>query len=272
MSWNLRIQGKNANGDTLQLGSALGAFADVRLTLESYFPTIDWRSFGRGEFQTEDVLIEMDIHGDPVEHVLFRIRRGDPSQAVIALAHDRGWDVINEESGNRLEEDVEVDFDLISQIQTSAATHVETRARSGKTPEIQLPSIKKKRSLGDYQPEWKLERLFLISLNEAEVTQDFVEAYVQRFEDVPKPPDATSFTFGTTEIHLPDGRRLAVLSFISPNHAGTQRHLMEYSQERSSFTAVVQDRKVRVSDASEFEVADCVLVERNSGRGRRISR
>lgn len=260
MSSHLRLQGRSPLRDPLDLGPTLGTFGDVKATVEMFFPEVEWISYGRGESDCESLFIEFDIHGDPVEDVSIRVRSGDPSQILFAMADKNKWDVVNEDCGNFLEEDVTPDWELISRLQKAAVVTLE----SGKSQKgnAALPRIKSQHPLSELEPAWKIERLFFIQLNNDETPRDIVNRYLGWVETQSLGSDYARFMFGTTELQLPDGRRFAAFNYRYAEYSSDKQGLTEFARDIQVATACAEGDRVMVSDGKSFGVDACRLIER----------
>ena len=266
MAWELRIRGQSDSTLDSESSEPLGSISHVQAIVDAYFPETDWESSGRGVCSFEDGTIEFDLRCDPVEEVWLRVHDADPALPLIAMARDRQWVVVNDSTGDTLEEEEEVDDQLVSQLQKQAAITASKRKTLALKGKSKLPRVKKRLPLTDVQPAWILDELRMVSLRSDEVTIELFDDYCEtmrkddRYLQIKGHPKC-----GPNEVHLPDGRRFASL-IMGANDPESDSFVGEYCVRTLRMVAKLQNGVVKLPDGSQFEAHDCLWIERIRGR------
>jgi hypothetical protein len=81
--------------------SPLGSRAEVREALRAAIPSIDL-DYGGEEDAYVDLGIYLTLHGDPVQMIGVNNPDADVTNALVALAAERGWAAFEDGEGRRL--------------------------------------------------------------------------------------------------------------------------------------------------------------------------
>jgi hypothetical protein len=273
MAWELSIQPPGYE-DASAEGKPESVFpGDMQTCISSFFPDTCWKTKSEGTSDFGDGLIEFQIRGIPAESIWLRIHNADPALQLIALARSIAWQVINHSTGEDLESEESFTEAQIARIQKKASSYrvapPTTTPKTSKALKVKLPKVKSKIPLLDVKPEWVLDFLDMVQLQDNEVTLDLFDDYhAALLEDERILKLKGHPTCRNDEVLLPDGQRFAAMS-LSRSSATVNRFYDKFWEDAQRTRAKLVKGLVVLPNGSQYPGKDCLWVERAQGRGRR---
>lgn len=265
MAWELHVW---CGGDEQKDPNAcwsLGRIEDVRTTIDSFFADIDWEDTFRGTCDFKAGTIEFDLHGDPPRYVALRVHGANPTLELIAMGRCRGWIVTDDSTGASLEPESQHDDSEIHRLKLAAEAVRKVSKSPQVAPKFTMPRIKARIVLTDVPYASAFRKLEMVELRNNEVTQDLARQYEEAVERDEKTRNLKCLArFGTAEVHLPDGERLATC-FFSRLIPEVNAFFDHYWKRASRSTAKFMTGHVVFGDGKKFNGSECFWVERAAG-------
>ena len=270
-AWELHIKGVGDGDPVLDDGPPLGGIDDVRSTIEAYFPDVNWETIGRGFWTDDDGVMEFKFVGEPVEVVWLRVQGCDCADSLIAMVREKQWVVVDDSSGESLENDSGIEDDLVLRLQRAAGQRKKAKKRETRS-KVKMPKIASQVPLLQIDPS-QISNYVIVPLHDDEVTDDVFYEYSDGIDkDELRFKAIRCMASSRQEVLLPNGQRLAVLLKIGPTRNNTDMGLFRtFFESMSRPIATIHDGIVETADGSHFDVRECFWIERVSGRMRRVS-
>lgn len=262
MSWELSIVRGETDEERTSLTQSLGESDEVRCIISSYFPGTIWDLPTNGEWgDDKGGVVEFELEGSPVTLVDMRVHDTDPSTALVAMAQEQGWSVVNDSTGGLLDAEVSVNSKSIRRLQQAA---IKRRGNPSRNQQAKLSRIKKQVPLDQVEEKHGVEYRRFLQLADNEVSLDLFSLMSARMNVLRDTGQQVPFSLGggPSEIQSPDGRRFGEIALIVKKGRKNWKLVEDYAAETSRVVGKVADMEFVLSDGTRFPTESCLFVER----------